>query len=72
MILQPKTKFALALIEKWGPHWILCRKQDSIYFSPKPGPWALVQPPQGIECDSRWIHMKDDKHFQIVRLGGMG
>ena len=67
MILQPKTRFGMQILEKYGTEWVLIRKYDSYYASKRSGPWGKIQPIDGSEFEERWIHLHDDQHFIIVR-----
>ena len=67
MLLAPKTKFGLRILEMYGNEWVLIRKYDSYYASKRPGPWGKIQPVDGSEFGERWIHLTDDQHFVIVR-----
>ena len=68
MILNPKSKFGLRILEKHGTEWVLIKKYDSYHMSKRPGPWGRVQPAEGTEFEERWIHLQDDPNFIIVRL----
>ena len=67
MILQPKTRYGLQILEKYGNEWVLVKKVDSYYSSKRPGPWGKIQPIDGTQFEERWIHLTDDQHFVIVR-----
>ena len=67
MILQPKSAKGWRLLQKHGNEWLLIKKQPSVHFSDRPGPWAMVQPLEGDDMDVRWIHLSEDRDFVIVR-----
>jgi hypothetical protein len=67
MILQAKSKFGAHILEKFGTEWVLIKRANSYYMAKKPGPWGLIQPVDSTQFEERWIHLVDDKNFEIVR-----
>jgi hypothetical protein len=67
MRLQPKTKYGVQILEKYGNEWVLIRRRESYYASKRPGPWGIIQPVDGTEFEERWIHLIEDQHFNITR-----
>ena len=52
----------------FGDLMVVDRIEDSVQFSPKPGPWLLVT------CDvgsghCRWINVADDRLFTVEETG---
>lgn len=67
MFLQAKSKFGSQILEKYGNEWVLIRRADSYYMAKRPGPWGLIQPINGTQFEERWMHLVDDRNFQIVK-----
>lgn len=67
MILRGKTLKGKNRIRELGEVWFLDRKQDSVLFSSRPGPWGFVFPKDHDRVQhSRWIHLESDLDFEIV------
>lgn len=47
--------------------WEVSTVADFILASKERGPWMLVHP-EGHENMSRWVRMKGDFHFKVVKL----
>jgi len=65
MILIGKTQKGKNRVRELGSEWFLVRKSARVLFDSRPGPWWLVQPVNGSEEKSRWIHSKEDKDFEV-------
>ena len=46
-------------------HWIVLEERDMVGFSDRQGPWLLVQPDNNTKDQSRWVHLTDDKDFEV-------
>lgn len=68
MILKGKTLKGKNRIREHGEVWFIEFEADTVQFDPRPGPWALIFPKGPINMDaSRWIHLTDDKDFEVVK-----
>lgn len=66
MILQPRSKFGQQILEQYGTEWVLIRRSASTHLTNKPGPWYFIQPLEGDDADTRWIHAHEDPNFEVV------
>lgn len=67
VFLEGKTLKGRNRIREHGNVWEVAIVQQEVIFSYNPGPWWLVQAPDG---HSRWIHSLEDEHFKVLRSEG--
>ena len=50
--------------------WKIVKQQDKVLFSNEPGPWLRIVPINNNNVElsslSRWIHLNNDKDFEII------
>ena len=61
--LAGKTNKGKQRVKAHGPIWSILRTQESVLFSDRPGPWALIF----ANGDQRWVSLSDDANFEITR-----
>lgn len=76
--LIPLSKRAKQLVKQHGDRWEVVKRQDTVLFSDKAGPWLLVQPlteerapamdmrSARLETASRWVHEFYDHNFKVA------
>lgn len=71
MTLSGKSLKGKNRIKELGAEWMVIAERESVMFSRNCGPWALIVPVErhvpGVKADTRWINLRDDRDFIIVK-----
>ncbi len=64
----PKTQKGKNRVREHGKKWKVFKFQNMVSFDSRFGPWFLMTPVDGSDNGQRWVHSKDDKDFDLVRI----
>lgn len=68
VLVEPISQKGKNRIREQGNTFFVQKKEDTVPFSPKTGPWFLLgakNPNHG-----RWVHLTDDSVWKIVEILG--
>lgn len=76
--LIPRTKQAKQIVKQHGERWEVVRRELSILFTDRTGPWLYVQPlteerapadnvrAARVDSAARWVHEYTDENFKVT------
>ncbi len=65
--LRGKTRHGKNRVFELGSQWNIVKTAESVLFSDKRGPWALVEPVEDDPENNRWILLEGDTDFEVVK-----